>query len=227
MQTFLTIVDIIGIIGFGASGALVAIDRETDFFGVLFLSVITAFGGGAIRDVLLCRPPVFFTTLIDVAVCVAVGLIAYFLAFFFKDAYIRNEATVAQICNVFDAVGLGVFAVFGVQISIEAGSTDPFKAIFLGMTTCIGGSIMRDLMLDTVPGVLRKHIYAIAAILAASVYYILYMAGAGTVAATIFGFFSGFLLRMAATVFKWDLPPAIRFGAKEKKENKKESCEKK
>ena len=114
-----------------------------------------------------------------------------------------------MLLTVSDAVGLGIFAVIGTQAGVLAGFKDnAFLCIFLGMVTGVGGGVMRDVMCADIPFVLRKHIYAVAAILGSSTYYLLTVLGLGTAAPTLLGMSSTVALRLLAWHYRWNLPKA-------------------
>lgn len=200
-----------GTVAFAVSGAMVAIDKRVDLFGVLFLGMLTALGGGCLRDVLLGRfPPAMFSNYKYVAVSLAVALIVFIFARLLADRYRLNEGVIDQINNVFDALGLGIFAVVGVEVAISAGyGSNGFLAVFMGMTTAIGGGVLRDLLLREIPFVLKKRIYAIAAICGALAYYIGWRLGVSEALSTLAGVGITFVLRLLATIFKWNLPKAL------------------
>ena len=111
--------------------------------------------------------------------------------------------------NVFDALGLGVFTVSGVQMAIDQyGMGNPFLLVLMGMTTGVGGGMLRDVLIDAMPKVLRKRIYAVASIVGATGYYLLLRFGVNEMlsAALMTAFIMA--LRILATVFKWNLPKA-------------------
>ena len=214
MEQVLEIINVIGIISFAAAGAMIAIDKETDCFGVVLLSLITCFGGGMLRDVLAGQAigrtiPVFFTGLkMEIIVCVCTAFLVFLLAFIFKEKYVKEEATVDKINNILDALGLGVFASVGTGAYAEVG---PFVAITMGLISSVGGSMIRDVILRDIPLVLRKRVYAIACIAGSSVYYLIYavfMKGvpSANVVATISCMTVIFAIRMCATIFRWNLP---------------------
>ena len=219
METRLLIINIIGFVSFAAAGAMIAIDKETDLFGVIFLSLMTCFGGGILRDVIAGHKigrmlPLFFTDLkMEIIVCVCTALAVFLLAYVFKEKYVKEEATVEKINNVLDALGLGVFAAVGTHDYAELGA---FVAIVMGLTSAVGGSMVRDVLLNNVPMVLRKRVYAVACILGSSVYYLVYkvfMLGmkSADVVATICCISVIFVIRMCATIFRWNIPRAIEF----------------
>lgn len=200
----------IGTAAFAVSGAMVAIDKGTDLFGVLFLAVITALGGGTLRDVLIGYfPPRMFSNFQYVLLSVLCAAIVFLLARTHREGYVVHERQVEGINNVFDAIGLGVFAVSGARIGMEAGFADNvFLVTFLGMTTAIGGGMMRDVMIQEIPFVLKKRIYAVAAIAGALSYALLCRAGMHAMLAYALGWLVTTSLRLLATVFRWNLPKA-------------------
>ena len=138
------------------------------------------------------------------------AIIVFAIARTFKERYVARERMIEQINNVFDAIGLGVFAVSGARIGMEAGFADNmFLTTFLGTTTAIGGGMIRDVLLREMPFVLKKRVYAVAAILGALGYALLLRVGLGEVAAYGLGMLITTAVRMLATVFKWNLPKAL------------------
>lgn len=233
MDVVLEIIHYIGIISFSAAGAMVAIDKETDWFGVVFLGFITCFGGGMIRDIIAGQAigrelPLVFTEELKMSVIVSIltSLLMFFLAMIFKQKYVKEEATVDKINNVLDALGIGVFCAAGTaSYMLDVG---PGAAIVLGMISSIGGSITRDVILGIIPTILRKRIYALACLAGSSVYYVVAKAMTGLasaqVVATIFCIVVIFVIRMCATAFRWNMPKAIDF-AKIKQDIEKEEKE--
>ena len=161
----------VGTAAFAVSGAMVAVDRGTDIFGVLLMAVFTALGGGTLRDVLIGYfPPRMFTNFHYVLLACLCALVVFVIARVYKERYVAREKMIEQINNVFDAVGLGVFAVSGARIGMEAGFADNmFLTTFLGATTAIGGGMLRDVLVAQVPAVLKAELYAIAALVGAGV----------------------------------------------------------
>lgn len=210
-QTAFYVLEIIGIISFAISGAMIAIDKNADLFGVVVLALITAMGGGVMRDILLgMTPPVFFTSLVFVTIAIVTSLAVFAFAYAFKERYVTNEAAIEKINNIVDALGLGVFAVVGVKVTVDAGFTNnPFLIICMALITATGGGLLRDLMIMEIPFVLKKRIYAVAAILGASVYYFASVFGMNDVAAQVLGTTVTFTVRILATVFKWNFPKAL------------------
>lgn len=206
-ETAFKICEIIGTVAFAISGAMVATDKGTDIFGVVFMAVITAFGGGMIRDVLLGRfPAAVFKSAPYVILSIAVAICIFICAYIFKEKYRKNEPFIERITNVFDAIGLGAFAVTGVRVALDSGFGGAFLSITMGMITAIGGGLIRDLMLMEIPFVFKKRIYALAAIAGAAIYYVMYLYDVNVFVSIAVGIFATFAVRMLATVFKWQLP---------------------
>lgn len=216
METFFKIIEIIGIISFSAAGAMVAIDKETDVFGVVILAGITCFGGGLTRDIILGEGlPAFFSMNFYLIISVSTALVIFLAAPIYKKEYVAEEETVNKINNVLDALGIGVFSAVGTAMYIDHG---PLVAIFAGTISSVGGSLIRDIILRDVPFILRKHIYALAVIAGSSLYYIsesYIFSGTHNsgVFSTIICVVVIFVIRMCATKFEWNMPKAIRFDA--------------
>ncbi|OZM73474.1 hypothetical protein CFN78_07935 [Amycolatopsis antarctica] len=152
----LVALELLGLAAFAASGAFAAVWARLDVFGVIIIGLTTALGGGIIRDVLLgINPPTTLRTWPYLAVSAATALLVF--AFHPVLARLRRAVLLA------DAVGLGLFAPAGTAIALNAGAP-VYTACLIGMTTGIGGGAMRDLLLREIPLVLRREIYAIAAL---------------------------------------------------------------
>ena len=210
-MTFFMVCEWLGTAAFAVSGAMVAIDKGMDIFGVIFLAMITALGGGTLRDVLIGHfPPRMFTNYEFLALAVACALVVFMLARVFKERYVQSEEGIERVNNVFDAIGLGVFAVSGARIGMEAGfANNAFLVTFLGMTTAVGGGMIRDVLLKEIPFVLNKRIYAVAAIAGALTYWLVAVVIGNAVLAYTVGWLVAVTLRMLATIYKWNLPKAI------------------
>ncbi|MBR3836469.1 MAG: trimeric intracellular cation channel family protein [Clostridia bacterium] len=202
------IVEIIGTIAFATSGAMVAINKRVDIFGVLVLSSITALGGGAIRDILIgATPPRMFSDYRYVMVAVIVSTVVFIIAYIFRERYQKSAKMVDSVNNIFDAVGLGLFTVTGVQVAIDSGfGLNSILAVCLGVITGIGGGVLRDVMLCEIPFVLKKRIYALASIAGGTVYYHLQMSKTDRTWSIVIAVLVTFVIRILATIFKLNLP---------------------
>lgn len=206
--------DLLGTAAFAISGAMVACKKKADLFGVLFLAVITSMGGGMTRDLMLgINPPALFSNRTDLTVTVVMALIVFLLVRYFSDFYYKEEATVEYINNFIDAIGLGMFAVTGCQICIDEGyGTNWFLVNCMAMTTACGGGLLRDIILNEIPFILTKHIYAVAAIAGSVTYCTLYYTDHGETVAMSMGICVTFVLRWLSTKYHWNLPGPVRGG---------------
>lgn len=203
--------EILGTISFAISGAMVAIRKRVDLFGVLFLGVTTALGGGMMRDMILGRfPPAMFRNNMYVTLAAVTSIAVFLIAAMWKNKYLSSEEGIDQINNVFDALGLGAFTVTGAQVAVEAGYADNFLlTIVMGMMTGIGGGLVRDLMVREIPFVLRKRVYAVASIAGGLVFCVLSYLKMPENPTVFISVMITFGTRMLATRFKWNLPKAI------------------
>lgn len=215
VEIVLNILSAVGVVAFSVAGALVAIDHRVDMFGVATLAVITSFGGGMTRDLLMGKlPPTLFTDpfyLILAGVSVLTALIVFTVARVFQQKFVAREKLIDRITNVFDAVAIGVFATTGAKTVMDfTGQTDnAFLILTLGSLTAVGGSIIRDVLIREVPFVLKKRIYVLAVLAGAGLYYLLVRLGAAEIPALVAGTLLTFGLRMMATIFRWNLPRAL------------------
>lgn len=211
MRVLFTVLELIGVVAFAVSGAMVSVKKNMDIFGVTFLGLITAFGGGILRDTLIGKvPPAFFTNYWMVLAGFAAALIVFWVARILKERYFSREEPIEHINNVFDALGLGAFAVTGAQVTMEAGFEKQWLLVLLmGLLTAIGGGLLRDLMLREIPFVLNKRIYAIAALAGTTLYYVLHLVDVPEWISASGAILLTFLMRLLATHYKWNLPHAI------------------
>jgi len=159
--------EIIGTIAFAISGALIGIRKKLDLFGVIFLAMTTAVGGGIFRDILIgITPP---TAFINPTACI-ISIITAFVVFFFYDEKFNK---LEKIITISDALGLGVFTAVGCRTAILHNVDGIFAVIFMGMCTGVGGGIIRDILAKDIPFVLKKEIYAVASIIGALFYYLI------------------------------------------------------
>ena len=177
---------------------------------MFWLEVITALGGGVVRDMMLGHlPPRMFTSYTYIIVAITSGLIVFLDAYTRREHYRQNREKLDSIVNVFDALGLGVFSVSGVQVAIDqCGLVNPVLLVSMGMTTGVGGGMMRDVLAGVMPKVLRKRVYAVASLIGALGYYALIRQGVNANLSAALMTLLVMALRIAATVFKWNLPQA-------------------
>jgi len=192
------VIDLIGVFVFALAGATAAVRQRLDLFGVLVLSFATATTGGILRDLLIgAVPPAAFADTRYLAAAVLGGLVT----FMWHPLVERMRNPV----RVFDAAGLGLFAVAGTQKALAAG-LNPVMAALLGMLTGIGGGVMRDLLLTRVPVVFQSDIYALAALAGASIVVLGQWLGWPPMPTAIAGALVCFALRILAMWFHWHVP---------------------
>ena len=202
--------ELVGIVAFALSGAILAAQKGLDLFGVVFLGVVTSVGGGTVRDVLLgLTPPRMFYNYEYVALAVVTALALFLVFRLAPGARAGMAGRIDLLYNLCDAVGLGIFVVVGTQTCLDAGYSDnAFLCIFLGMTSGVGGSILRDMMCAGIPTVLRKHVYALAAVAGSAVYYLLRRMAVDGTFPILCGMAVTVALRMLARHYRWNLPRA-------------------
>ena len=148
--------DLIGIFVFALSGALLGVRIQFDIVGVLVLGAVTGLGGGIMRDVLIgAIPPASFTDWRYLLVPLIAGVIVF--------RFHPDVARIERSINWFDAMGLGLFSVLGAQKALVFG-LDPIPAALMGVLTGVGGGVLRDLLANRMPSVLREDVYAIPAL---------------------------------------------------------------
>lgn len=202
--------DMIGCVAFALSGAMTGLKYRLDVFGIIVLGVITALGGGMIRDLLIGRiPPMMFQKPIYAVVAISTSLLIFLIARFSRNRYQEMETNIEALANIFDAIGLGAFTVVGMEAGINAGFGDNgFLLVFLSLLTGVGGGLMRDLFVQRMPGVLHKHVYAVAVLIGALVNLFLLRMQVSDLIATPVTIVLVFTIRMLATHYLWNLPKA-------------------
>ncbi len=196
----LLVFDLVGMFVFALAGATAAVRQKLDLFGVLVLSFATASAGGILRDLLIgAVPPATIQDWRYLAAALLAGLVTFIWHPWIER--LRNPV------RVFDAAGLGLFAVAGTQKALAFG-LHPVMAALLGMLTGIGGGVMRDLLLSRVPVVFQSDIYALAALAGAVVVVVGHWLQWPAVPTAIAGALLCFGLRILAMWFRWHLPSA-------------------
>lgn len=211
-EIFFLILEMAGTVSFAISGAMAALEKKVDLFGVIVLGITTALAGGIFRDMLVGRvPPAAFSDGTYMKIAFVTSVIVFLAAWMFSDKYVNNIQVIDTINNIFDAAGLGAFTITGAKVAMSMGYMDnSFFVIFLGMVTGVGGGILRDLMIGEIPFILRKRIYAVASLLGGCIYYVLLSKNVADMTAAFIGIGIVFSLRMLATIFRWNLPKAFK-----------------
>lgn len=209
---FVEVFELIGVVAFAMSGVLVGIEYGFDIFGIFVLSFLTALGGGLFRDLILGNhPPVCFTHF-SYIICVAVTVVVFliFLKIFDTKLGRGDIEKIKILITFFDAVGLGVFCVTGTAFAMQMGFSDNMLlCVASGLITSIVGGMLRDVLANRKPVVLRKEIYAVAAIIGAVIYYLIEPV-IGITAATYLVAFLVLLIRMYSVRHKINMLVRIR-----------------
>ncbi|MEM2663314.1 trimeric intracellular cation channel family protein [Metallosphaera sedula] len=197
LQDILSALNLVGIVSFSISGSLKAFEKKLDLLGVFVLGFSTALAGGIIRDILLGIYPPTNLRVMDYPLLAILGSV---LAVFFY-RYIENLSKALLIA---DAIGLGTFTATGAEIAIEHGLNVIGVAI-LASITAVGGGVVRDLLSNEVPSVLKRDFYATPTILGGLIFYPSYSLLGGS-SALISTFVFVTVLRIVAILRKWELP---------------------
>lgn len=210
MSQYIMIFEMIGTVAFAISGALVAVNANMDLFGIIVLGVITATGGGVLRDILLGQlPPQAFRDPLYVAVA-AVTSVVVFLAVYYG-VHSKNEKgadNFRTLLLILDSVGLAIFTVMGVNSAwglYEA--KNRFLCVFSGVVTGVGGGLMRDMTVNALPYIFSKHIYALASIIGGEICVLLLQSNQPFSAIWI-GAAVILVIRLLAAHYRWSLPKA-------------------
>ena len=147
-DNFIFTIEIIGTIAFAVSGALSGVSKRLDILGITVLGCVTAIGGGIMRDILLGSfPPAAFTDPVYVSAAIATSVVIFIFAYLNEETFSRAMDKLKSAINIFDAIGLGVFAVSGTEVALSYGfSENAFLSVFVGILTGVGGGVLRDLM---------------------------------------------------------------------------------
>jgi len=165
METIIEYIGLIGLFTFAISGALKAINKNFDPFGILIIGFVTAVGGGTIRDILLTEKSVFWLNDPTHHFFILGGVI---VAILLKNKLNRFNKSLL----LFDAIGLGLFTITGNQIGLEA-ELHPLNCIVLGTITGSFGGVLRDILVNETPVIFKKEIYATISIVGGGIYLVL------------------------------------------------------
>jgi len=197
-QHLFVLVDLLGTFAFAVSGALAAAQKRLDLFGVAVISLLTACGGGVVRDLCLgALPPVGISDWRYLATSMVAAATAIWAR--------RIIDHLQQPILFFDALGLGFFAVTGALKALLL-AQNVEVAILLGLVTAVGGGVMRDLMLNRVPVILQKEIYALAALVGAGIQVLGQRLGWQVAVTPWFAASVCVALRLLALRYSWSLP---------------------
>lgn len=192
--------NLIGIFFFTISGSIAARDKKHyhDYFGVFFTGFLTAIGGGTLRDMMLGAYPISWLS--DKNILISI-ICAFLFTLFFKKYITKLRRTLF----LFDTVGVGIYTILGVQKSLDLG-VNPFAAVILGLISAVFGGVIRDTLINEIPLIFAKEIYATACIIGAILYTsMLYFHIDANLAATI-SMSIIIIIRIIAVKYKLSLP---------------------
>lgn len=217
----LFIIEIIACISFGTSGAITAIRKKADVLGVVILTLVEAFGGGLLRDLIMHKgvPHIFWDPeyLLMASVVIVVSLFWFIMAYSSKTAKFVDHHRHDFWIYLLDAIGIAVFCIAGVRtasIATPEGTNYVSQAIYLiitGVITGVGGGMFRDVFLGEIPMVFRKKFYMTPCILGTLVYVILVLIFPGSSLDILFILLALVVvvgLRILAVIYQWNLPTA-------------------
>ena len=195
---FLNIIDILGTFAFAVSGAFSAMERKLDPFGTLIISFVTAIGGGTVRDVLVGNFPVNW---LHNDITIMLIFFSALLTMLFG-SYLRQLTTALF---AFDALGLGLFTIIGFEIGLKRQFSVGICVALGTISACFGG-VIRDVLLNKLPLIFHKEIYALACIIGAIVFYFLYRSDLNTDLSRVISILLIFAIWIIAFRFKLSLP---------------------
>jgi len=198
ISTLLFSLDLIGTLVFAISGSMAAASKKLDLFGAAFIAFVTAVGGGTVRDLLIGSTPVSWMqdTKYILIILIGVGI-----TFLFKK-YVRK---LRKTLFLFDTIGIAVFTVLGLKKALLI-DIDPLIAVMMGMFSAVLGGVIRDILINEIPLIFRREIYAMACIAGGSLFVLLEPLGLGFEMRTVYTVITIILIRILAIRFKIGLP---------------------
>lgn len=176
MQNLIFILEIIGAVAFAFSGAILGIKKNFDIFGIIMLGVITAVGGGVIRDVIIgATPPAVFSNPVYCIIAVISSLLMCVPRI--RHIFNKNKRINNLLMIITDSAGLAAFTVTGIMYAYAVDASNIFLMIFTGVITGVGGGVVRDMISGELPYIFTRHVYACASIAGAAVCALLLRAG--------------------------------------------------
>ena len=194
--------DLLGVFFFAVSGSLLAGRKGFDLVGSLLLASLASLGGGVTRDLVIGVPPAAFTNPLYLVPPLLATVLVYFV--------FSGVERVKRVLVVFDAGGLALFCITGTVKALEFG-LNPFSAALLGVTTAVGGGLLRDVVANEIPQLFDpRDIYALPAMLGAVVVTVLYLTGTFTLLTGMLAALLVFSLRVLGWRYGWRAPLAAR-----------------
>lgn len=202
MEQLYLAADILGTVAFAISGVLVAMEKRLDLFGVGIIALVTAIGGGTLRDMLIGNMPVTWTTT-PLYMYVILGSLLFAIVFQRRLEYLRTSLF------LFDTIGIGLYTMVGIEKGMEAG-LEPLICVTLGTITASFGGVLRDILCNEIPVIFRREIYATACILGGVGYFLLLKTPLPEAYAYLSGVALVIGIRLLAVRFEIALPDIYR-----------------
>lgn len=209
MDFFVTVLELIGTVAFAASGALTAMKKHMDLLGIVVLGVVTAIGGGIIRDLILgATPPFAFRDPVSAFVAIGTSLLLFIPQL--RRPLMRNQKVFDLAMFFMDSLGLGIFTVMGIWIAMDLSpDRSRFLLTFVGVITGVGGGVIRDVLAGQTPYIFVKHIYACASLVGAVICAFLWKL-LPEYAVMLLGVAIILFIRILSAHFRWNLPRVNR-----------------
>lgn len=189
------VLDILGTLSFVISGALLAINKKLDPFGVFVIAFVTSVGGGTLRDILIGRTPVGWMINLTYVYIIILG---YFLTIFLKN-HLDNFR---KSLFLFDTIGLGIYTLTGIEIGLQQ-NLHPIICVMLGTISASFGGVIRDILCNEIPVIFRKEIYATVCIFGGILFFLLKLTPLSAEAIQLTTALAIIFIRIMAVKFKW------------------------
>ncbi|HNU86937.1 MAG TPA: trimeric intracellular cation channel family protein [Ferruginibacter sp.] len=192
--------NLFGVVMFAMSGAFAALDKNLykDLFGISFTAFATAVGGGTLRDIILGAHPIAWVADNNYLIAITTGIILMVI--------LRKQLhKIPKILLVFDSIGIAIYTIIGMEKALAL-DVAPLAAVVMGLFTAVMGGVIRDTLINEIPQIFRKEIYATACIAGALVYLLLKYTSLPDIWSAVFSIITIIGIRLAAVKFRWSLP---------------------
>jgi uncharacterized membrane protein YeiH len=192
--------NLFGVVMFAMSGAFAALDKNMykDLFGISFTAFATAVGGGTLRDIILGAHPIAWVADNNYLIAITIGIILMVI--------LRKQLhKIPKILLVFDSVGIAIYTIIGMEKALDL-NVAPLAAVVMGLFSAVMGGVIRDTLINEIPQIFRKEIYATACIAGALVYLLLKYTSLPEIWSAVISIVTIIGIRLAAVKFKWSLP---------------------
>lgn len=192
--------NLFGVVMFAMSGAFAALDKNLykDLFGISFTAFATAVGGGTLRDIILGAHPIAWVADNNYLIAITAGIILMVI--------LRKQLhKIPKILLVFDSIGIAIYTIIGMEKALAL-DVAPLAAVVMGLFTAVMGGVIRDTLINEIPQIFRKEIYATACIAGALVYLLLKYTSLPDIWSALISIITIIGIRLAAVKFRWSLP---------------------